>query len=279
MYIVKNIIVKEVIEHMASFKKIKQNGEIISIATHENLIYDSNGRSISNKYASTEDLNNIDLTSLATKEELNNLNLDDYATKENLSNLNLDNYVTKEEIENAITEATQAKQGLVDALMALGVTDVSNNNNWSTLINKVSEGKYAPYAAWKVEAVSGAQYGFELNSNGFYESQNKGISDSYALCKVIIDNPNGRLVYVDCINYGEDEWDYGILSNINTTLTLSSTADSSNVKHAFCGSEFELESIQTVYYGAVSGYIYIKYKKDGSGNYNNDTLQFKVRFV
>jgi hypothetical protein len=277
MYIVKNIIVKEVIEHMASFKKIKQNGKNISIATHENLIYDSNGRGVSDKYAFTEDLNNIDLTSLATKEELNNLNLNNYATKENLNNLNLDNYVTKKEIENAITEATQAKQGFVDALIALGVTGVSNNNNWSTLINKVSEGKYAPYAAWKVEAVSGAQYGFELNSNGYYESTNKNQNNSYALCKVIIDNPNGRLVYVDCINYGEDEWDYGILSNINTTLTLSSTADSSNVKKSFSGSQ--MATIQTVNYGAVSGYIYIKYKKDSSESYNNDSLQFKVKFV
>lgn len=129
---------------MASFKKIKQNGENISIITHEDFIYDSNGRSISNKYASTENLNNIDLNSLVTKEELNNLNLDDYATKEDLNNLNLDDYATKEEVENAIQEAEQAKQGLVDALVALGATDVSNNDNWSTLINKVSEGRYVP---------------------------------------------------------------------------------------------------------------------------------------
>lgn len=115
---------------MASFKKIKHNGENISIVTHEDFIYDSNGRSISNKYASTENLNNIDLNSLATKEELNNLKLD--------------NYVTKEEIENAILEAKEAKEGLVNALIALGATDVSNNDNWSTLINKVSEGRYVP---------------------------------------------------------------------------------------------------------------------------------------
>lgn len=129
---------------MASLKKIKQNGKNISIVAHEDFIYDSNGRSISNKYASTEDLNNIDLNSLATKEELNNLNLDDYATKEELNSLNLDDYATKEEIENAILEAEQAKQGLVDALVALGATDVSNDNNWSALINKVSEGRYVP---------------------------------------------------------------------------------------------------------------------------------------
>ena len=277
---------------MASFKKIKQNGENISIVTHENLIYDSNGRNVSNKYAPIEDLNNIDLSNLATKEELdsidlsdyatkeelNNLKLDDYATKEELNNLNLNNYVTKEEIENAILEAEQAKQGLVNALITLGVTGVSNNNNWSTLINKVSEGKYVPPSTWSVVAVSGAQYGFELNSNGYYESKNKGIGSSYALCKVIIDNPRGRNVYVDCINYGESTYDYGILSNINTTLTSSSTADdSSNVKKSFSGSQSA--SIQEVNYGVVSGYIYIKYIKDDSLDRNNDTLQFKVRFA
>lgn len=262
---------------MASFKKIKQNGENISIVTHENLIYDSNGRNVSNKYAPIEDLNNIDLTNLATKEELNNLNLDNYATKEELNNLNLDNYATKEEIENAMLEAQQAKQGLVNALVALGATGVSNNSNWSTLINKVSEGRYVPPSTWSVVAVSGAQYGFELNSNGYYESKNKGINYSYALCKVIIDNPGKKNVYVDCINYAETTYDFGILSNINTTLTLSYKADSSNVKHSFEG--YQMATVQTVEYGAVSGYIYIKYIKDESNGNNYDTLQFKVRFA
>lgn len=262
---------------MASFKKIKQNGKNINIVTHENFIYDSNGRSISDKYATKEYLNNINIDSLATKEELNNLELDNIVTKEELNNLELDSIVTKEEIKNAIQEAEQAKQGLVDALTILGVTDVSNNSSWSTLINKISEGKYVPYAAWSVEAVSGAQYGFALNENGYYESQNQGQDNTYALCKVIIDNPNGRKVYVDCINYGESTYDFGLLSNINTTLTLSATADSSNVKKSFSGSQSA--TIQTVDYGAVSGYIYIKYRKDSSKSYNNDSLQFKVRIA
>ena len=70
-----------------------------------------------------------------------------------------------------------------------------------------------------------------------------------------------------------------LISNVDTTLTLSSSADSSNVFKSFKGSNSA--NVQTVDYGILTGgdhYIYIKFIKDGSGNNYNDTLQFKVRF-
>jgi hypothetical protein len=131
---------------------------------------------------------------------------------------------------------------------------------------------------YTVEPVSGANYGFELNANGYYESKNKGVQSSYAICKVNIVNPDkNHRVYIDCINHGENGCDYGILSNVGSTLSLSSTADSSGVKKSFSSSSST--SVQSVNYGAVEGTIYIKYRKDGSVNSGNDTLQFQVRFV
>ena len=84
---------------------------------------------------------------------------------------------------------------------------------------------------------------------------------------------------MDCINYAENNYDYGNLSNIDTTLTLSSSADSSNVFKSFKGSNSA--NVQTVDYGILTEgnyYIYIKFIKDSSQSSNNDTLQFKVRF-
>ena len=131
-------------------------------------------------------------------------------------------------------------------------------------------------STYRIESL-GTTYGFDLGSDGYYESNNKAKSNSYALCKVIIENHENKNVYIDCINYAESSYDYGILSKVGSTLTSSSSADSSdNVQKSFKGSSSS--SVQTVAYGVVSGTIYIKYLKDGGVNSNNDSLKFKVRF-
>lgn len=135
------------------------------------------------------------------------------------------------------------------------------------------------FITWEVEPVEGATYGFTLNSNGYYESTNNGVNNSYALCKVIFNNPSTEsdTVVLDCINYAESSHDYGILSNLDTTLTLSNNADSStNVYKSFSGQS--QATSQQVTYDIPSGdhYIYVKYRKDGSVNSNNDSLQFRI---
>lgn len=134
---------------------------------------------------------------------------------------------------------------------------------------------------YTVETVEGAAYGFTLNNSGYYESTNKGKDSSYALCKLVINNSmeEATPMALDCINYAEGGWDYGILSNLDTTLTLSSNADSStNVYKSFKSSNSP--AVQQVTYEIPSGehFIYIKFIKDGSGTQNNDSLQFKVNF-
>jgi hypothetical protein len=56
-------------------------------------------------------------------------------------------------------------------------------------------------------------YDFTYNSStGYYVSQNKGKHSSYALCQLNIMAPTGGKLYVDCINYAESTFDYGVLS-------------------------------------------------------------------
>lgn len=131
-------------------------------------------------------------------------------------------------------------------------------------------------STYTVQTVSGATYGFALNEDGYYESENKGKHSSYALCKIDISNITGCNVYLDCISSGETKYDYGILSTVNKQLTLSNTADTQNVFKSFKG--INSESVQVVDYGTISGSIYAKFIKDNSGSSNNDSLQFKVRF-
>ena len=131
---------------------------------------------------------------------------------------------------------------------------------------------------YTVEKPSGATYGFNLNANSYYESTNKGVQPSYAMAKLNFTTDGSYKLYLDCINYAETNYDFGILSELDKTLQMSDTVDSTNVKRSFKGSSSA--NVQTVDYGQVaegSHYIYIKFIKDGSTSANNDSLQFKVR--
>ena len=125
-----------------------------------------------------------------------------------------------------------------------------------------------------VQVSTTASQQFKLNSNGYYESQCKGIKKGWSLCKVEF-NKSGNYT-VQCISYGENNWDFGILSTINNKLEASNVADSSNVKKSFKGASSA--SVQSVSYSGVKAgdYIYVKYIKDNSVDHYNDSLQFKV---
>lgn len=86
-----------------------------------------------------------------------------------------------------------------------------------------------PPKTWEVEDLN-TTYGFALNANNYYESNNKGISNSFALCKVNISCSKNTTMYVDCINYAESSYDYGLLSLLDTELKYNYNADSSGVK-------------------------------------------------
>ncbi len=125
-----------------------------------------------------------------------------------------------------------------------------------------------------IQVSSTTSHQFKLNSNGYYESQCKGIKNGWSLCKVEF-NIAGNYT-LQCISYGENGFDFGILSTINNTLDASNKVDSANVKKSFKG--LASASVQSVSYSGVKvgDYIYVKYRKDGSVNHDNDTLQFKV---
>lgn len=136
------------------------------------------------------------------------------------------------------------------------------------VVNKLS--------TYTIEAVEGSKYGFVLNDNEYYESENTGKSSSYAICKININNVANCNVFIDCISSGESKYDYGILSEVDKTLTLTNIADTENVFKSF--KDQTSEQVQTIKYGVVSGTIYAKFIKDNSGNVGYDSLQFRVRF-
>lgn len=120
-------------------------------------------------------------------------------------------------------------------------------------------------------------YGFMKNENGYFESQNKGVNNSYALCKVTFNANAGNVVTFSVINYAEANFDYAIFSNLNTILTSSYNVDTANVFKSFYG--YNTDSVQTLSYTistSGSNYVYVKFRKDGSNSNYNDSVQFKI---
>ena len=121
-----------------------------------------------------------------------------------------------------------------------------------------------------------ATYGFEVNGNGYYESNNQGHSSSAAVCRVDFHLPVAATITFSVINYAESTYDFGLLSDIDETLSTSSSADSSNVY--WSGEDNNSSSVQTVTYTMSAGdhFVYVKYFKDNYTDSYNDSLQFKV---
>lgn len=133
-------------------------------------------------------------------------------------------------------------------------------------------------ASYTVETASGVNYGFSLNSSGYYESTNKGRASSTALSVVTFNVPVAATITFRLINYAESTYDFGLLSNIDGTLSTNASADSS---YYWSGKNNNSSSVQTVTYQMSAGThtIYVKYFKDQYTDSYNDSLQFKVEIT
>ena len=130
-------------------------------------------------------------------------------------------------------------------------------------------------------------YGFTLNSNGYYQSDNKGVSKTCAVARVSFSLPVAATVTIQYINYAEATYDFGVFGNIDVALTTNyypagsngATISETSYKKACNTSSDNTSSAQTLTYSNVSAgdhFIDVKYSKDDASDANNDTLQFKV---
>ena len=123
-------------------------------------------------------------------------------------------------------------------------------------------------------------YGFTINDNGYYESNNKKKANSWALCKITISAPQAFTLTIPYISSGESNYDYGIFGQLDTELANSSTDDgatnSAKVKLNCKGQSST--AVKQVSYDIPTGehFIEIKYRKDSGGDQDNDSLQFKI---
>lgn len=131
-------------------------------------------------------------------------------------------------------------------------------------------------STWTIEDVSGASYNFTLNSDGYYESTNKGVNNSASVCRIQLNLIKTSNIVFTCINYAESNYDFGILGKVDTVLSTSYNVDS-DVEKSFKGSS--QSATQTYTYSSIAAgehFIDVKYRKDSSTHSYNDSFQFKI---
>lgn len=132
--------------------------------------------------------------------------------------------------------------------------------------------------SYSVNAISGAEYGFSLNSDGYYESTNKGVKSSCAICRVNFQCSVDTAIYICCINSGEEGCDYGIVGKLDTALSIYNTSDSTYLWKATSSNASAIIDVNLTV-PAGSHFVDIKYKKDSSVDEDNDSLQFRIEVV
>lgn len=145
---------------------------------------------------------------------------------------------------------------------------------------------YPTVCQYTVEPVEGAPYGFALNDEGYYESQNQGIKNSYSLCKVELECFVDTKLTFDCINYVHptyDNWDYGAISKLDATLSHDYDTETNRDENTFFSfNGMNSPNVVTVEYGVVPAgkhFIYVKYGRKYGTPGNNDSLQFKINAI
>lgn len=142
---------------------------------------------------------------------------------------------------------------------------------------------------YRVEPLEmGASHSFALNSDGYYESQSKGIKNSYAMCRIVFNVEEESSVILKVINSGEAGYDYGGFSLIDTAYPNGNTDGTTTTAltipenlSQWTGRQKNSTDVVDVPYTIPAGehFIEAKYRKDSSKDVGNDSLQFQVTWA
>lgn len=127
---------------------------------------------------------------------------------------------------------------------------------------------------YTVDDVSGASYGFALGSDGYYESENKGKRNTYALCRVNFTVQMPCDITFDIVCLDPRSSGYGIMGLLNTALKASLEEDTN------CKMRVMESSPQSVVYANVpAGNYFIDIKHFNGPSYcdENACFRFKVQ--
>lgn len=169
----------------------------------------------------------------------------------------LGEYATKTEMSTSIS------QSISNFESSLTLTASSSSSSSDTSIGTYSDVHGSP--------------GFDLTSDGYYTSSNSGISSSYAYGMWSFSNvSSAKTVTIRCISYGESNYDFGIISKLNTSLAPNNVADTLNVLKSFKGESSANPVDIELNIPAGNSFFTFKYIKYNSGNNGGDYFKIKV---
>lgn len=152
-----------------------------------------------------------------------------------------------------------------------------NTEEGAASITSAVGGKFVEKALETVYSTpSGVTYGFEKTSDGYYTSTNAGIDDSFSYGKLTFNSLEAQTITLQCINHGENNYDYGLISALNSNLSQSNEADTANVLYDFSGESSAEPVVISLDIPAGESFITFKYIKDASVNSESDYFKIKA---
>lgn len=119
-------------------------------------------------------------------------------------------------------------------------------------------------------------YSFTRTSDGYYTSGNAGVDSSYSYGRLTFNFASSTVVSFDCISNGESSYDFGILSNLDASLTTSANEDVEGVFHSFKNEAGP--DVKTLSLTVPSGqhFVTFKYIKDSGTSSGDDTFKINA---
>lgn len=270
---------------------VKHSGANIYPMSHVNGILDSSGNAIGSTIDSLKTSIGTTLPNKVTTLETNYKSLQTTSdTLKSTADTLLTNVGTLSSLQTtakgslvaAINEVFQlgnsARSRLAAALIAKGCEEITASSSLEDILTVIeSESVYNAGEGWSVEQISGVTYGFKAVNSGtitYWQSTNDKKDNTFSLCKLIINNPKGKNVNLMVQQSSEYNFDYGVISNLNSSLTT--TINDSTYMQSWKG--ISTTGWQTLSLGKVNGWYHIKYRKDGSQYSGSDYFRFYVTF-
>ncbi len=227
---------------------------------------------------------------------VSNINYIKDGTVQQLKKLVLNNAIVWEKSSTIISEGdtkvVTIGDGSITGYSSVGLD--SNGNIWGigSLYNKTWKSDYDvyklqyPYVIYEspIEIIANnivtqGTYPFTLTDDGYYTSGNAGQKESYSYGKLIFDFNTHTTITISCRSYGENKYDYGVISNLDQALLFqNSVSTSESVFHSFNGESSGAFKTFSMAVPAGTHFITFKYIKDKSTDHYEDNFKIKVTY-